>query len=292
MGMITEHGDGATDVCGSYCNCGGIIPVCTTGVQHRIKFSDVHKCGFISVGSCNQQVFCVVTKYGEITAIGWTVNLTAKKQSKYGREQIRIARAIYRQINKEFSVGHLIQDDAGKWIPRPSLNENQNHSGSGIMGHVMDFVPTGILGGGHVDPVAARNKAAREAGEKKQTVGQKVSSAMGGLFTLDDQTDDANTNPEKLELVKQDSFDEEEARASPKGFMGTLTNMLGYDQQDGYREEKEMEFVPMITYEDLKEVNAQKKIVKDENGMPTLLTTNRHTAYEFCGWLGNESHWN
>merc|ERR1711871_86602 len=292
MGMITEHGDGATDVCGSYCNCGGIIPVCTTGVQHRIKFSDVHKCGFISVGSCNQQVFCVVTKYGEITAIGWTVNLTAKKQSKYGREQIRIARAIYRQINKEFSVGHLIQDDKGNWIPRPTVSEKKDkHGSSSVLGHVMDFVPTGILGGTKADPVAARNKAIRESTEKKTTLGDKVKTAVGGLFTLEDQADMENATS-STELVKQDSFEEEEARASPKGFMDTIQSMLGYEQPEGYREEQEMEFVPMITYEDLKAVNAETKIGRDENGDFFLSTTNRHTAYEFCGCLGNSENWN
>lgn len=290
--LITEHGDAATDKCGSCFNCGGIIPICTTGMQHRIKYSDVHKCGFISVGGCNEQVFCIVTKFGEITAVGWKVNLTAKKQSKYGREQIRIARAIYRQIHKEFSVGHLIQDEKGKWIPRPSDEKQQ--SGSGLLGHVMDFVPTGILGSGHMDPVAARNKAMREAGQKKQSVGDKVSSAVGGLFSLEDQLDDdeSSVKTPTQELVKRDSFDEEEARASPQGFMGTIQNMLGVSQTEEYREEKEMEFVPMITYEDLKAVNAHNKLVKDENGKLSLLTNNRHTAYEFLDCLGNQEHWN
>lgn len=305
--LITEHGDAATDCCGAYFNCGGIIPVCAPGNQHRIKFSDVHKCGFISVGGCNEQVFCIVTKYGEITAVGWKVNLAAKKQSKYGREQIRIARAVYRQINKEFSVGHLVQNEQGKWVPRTNTDQVKSSitNASGLLGHVMDFVPTGLLSSQHEDPEVTKAKANQKAGASdsptshKPSVGQKLSGAVGGLFTLDDTPDDdddsvpgATHSKVEHHLVKADSFEEEEARASPQGFMGTISNMLGYEQPEGYKEEKEMEFVPMIYYEDLKAVNAHEKIGFDEEGYPYLNTTNRHSAYEFCGCLGTSANWN
>ena len=68
--------------------------------------------------------------------------------------------------------------------------------------------------------------------------------------------------------------------------------IIGYEQPEGYKEEKEMEFVPMIYYEDLKAVNAHEKIGFDGEGLPYLNTTNRHSAYEFCGCLGTSANWN